>query len=320
MSTELVLPGQVTATSLRLPETFTFEQWCEIGDTLASAVEGVQWWLSDWWAFGQHHYGERARWALEQEQWAFKTLRNAGSVARAFAETSRRRDALSYSHHVEVAALPPTEADELLDRAEAERWSVMTLRTAVRQRQSAERLGLAAAEAPALAAMGRFQVIYADPPWRYEHARPREAVENHYPTMELEEICALEVPAADDSIVFLWATGPKDREAHAVLDAWGFDYRTQMVWFKPSIGMGYYVRVQHELLLIARRGDLPVPAEDTRPPSVVEAPRGEHSEKPALFYDLIETMYPGLAYVELFARTARPGWVAWGNQVPAAGA
>jgi N6-adenosine-specific RNA methylase IME4 len=83
---------------------------------------------------------------------------------------------------------------------------------------------------------------------------------------------------------------------------------------KDQIGMGYYARQQHEHLLIAKCGNLPVPEPQNRPESVVYAPRGEHSAKPEQFYDLIERMYPGLSYVELFARSARPGWTAWGNQ------
>jgi N6-adenosine-specific RNA methylase IME4 len=89
------------------------------------------------------------------------------------------------------------------------------------------------------------------------------------------------------------------------------------VWVKDRIGMGWYVRGRHEFLLIARRGDMPTPAEADRPDSVIEAPRERHSEKPSAAYDLIERMYPGAPKVELFARRHRPGWVAWGDEVAA---
>lgn len=175
-------------------------------------------------------------------------------------------------------------------------------------------------EAPPLDdAVGVYPILYADPPWRYEHVETENrAIENHYPTMTIEEICSLPVRAvsADDSVLFLWATSPKLAEAMKVIDAWGFDYRTCMVWVKDKIGMGYYARQRHELLLIARRGELPVPEPENRPDSVLVAPRLEHSAKPPEFYDLIERMYPGQRYLELFARTAREGWVAWGNQAP----
>jgi N6-adenosine-specific RNA methylase IME4 len=162
----------------------------------------------------------------------------------------------------------------------------------------------------------RYAVLYADPPWRYDFSETEtRRIENHYPTMENDEIAQLAVPAADDAILFMWATNPKLREAFAVLDGWGFEYVTNMVWIKDRIGMGYYARSRHELLLIAKRGSLPKPEPASRPDSVIEAPREEHSAKPPLVYDLIDAMYPGFAKIELFARSQRNGWDAWGNEV-----
>lgn len=115
--------------------------------------------------------------------------------------------------------------------------------------------------------LGRFPVIYADPPWQYEHVKTSSrAVENHYPTLSLGEICALPVHrlATDDAVLFLWATSPKLFEAMTVLHCWGFTYRTCMVWVKDRIGMGDYVRQRHELLLIGRRGSIPVPLPENR--------------------------------------------------------
>jgi N6-adenosine-specific RNA methylase IME4 len=169
----------------------------------------------------------------------------------------------------------------------------------------------------------RYPVIYADPPWRYENppmGATNRAIENHYPTMDLAEICALPLRdlATDDAILFLWATAPKLAECMAVVTAWGFVYRTCMVWVKDQIGMGYHARNQHEILLIGKRGEIPPPAPENRPSSVLHAPRGEHSAKPDAFHGLIERMYPDLPRIELFARAARPGWAAWGNQANAA--
>jgi N6-adenosine-specific RNA methylase IME4 len=168
---------------------------------------------------------------------------------------------------------------------------------------------------PPLNEIGPFTVVYADPPWRYEHGDPARAPENHYPTMSLDEIKALEVPACDDAALFLWGTSLLP-VALEVMAAWGFRYETKMVWVKPSIGMGYWVRQQDELLLIGVRGDLRCPDPEDRPSSVVMAPRTEHSVKPAEFYSRIERMFPLASRVELFARQRRDGWAAWGNQVP----
>jgi hypothetical protein len=100
-----------------------------------------------------------------------------------------------------------------------------------------------------------------------------------------------------------------------VVEAWGFEYRTQIVWVKPSIGTGKFVRQRHELLLICRRGEHPAPNAQNLPNSVIEAPRGKHSEKPEVFLEIIERMYPDSKKIELFRRgQARSEWVAWGNE------
>ncbi len=162
-------------------------------------------------------------------------------------------------------------------------------------------------------------VLLVDPPWKYDFS-PTDSceIENQYPTMTLEAICALDVAGVStpDAVLFLWATSPKLAEAFEVLNSWGFAYRTCAIWDKGAIGCGYYFRQQHELLLVATRGKLPAPEPSTRPPSVFQAPRGKHSEKPEAVYEFIEVAYPNLSKRELFARRQRPGWLsAWGNQV-----
>jgi N6-adenosine-specific RNA methylase IME4 len=141
-----------------------------------------------------------------------------------------------------------------------------------------------------------------------------------YPTMDLESICALPVKdlAFEDSILFLWATAPKLAESLKVVEAWGFNYRTSMIWAKDKIGMGYFARNQHEQLLVATRGKIPAPDANVRYSSIINAPRGAHSEKPDEFYEIIESQYPDLAKIELFARNPRDGWARWGNQADAA--
>lgn len=167
--------------------------------------------------------------------------------------------------------------------------------------------------------VGAYAVLYADPPWRYEHpVSTSRAIENQYPTMTLGELLDLQPPAAPDSVLFMWATSPKLADALTLMSAWGFEYRTCMVWVKDRIGMGYYARQQHELLLIGRRGKLGVPREPARPASVIYAPRARHSEKPKQVYGVIEAMYPDATRIEMFARSARPDWDAWGNEAPEA--
>lgn len=169
------------------------------------------------------------------------------------------------------------------------------------------------------AGLGRFPVILADPPWRYDEgtADPSRKVENQYPTMALEDICALPVEeqlVTDDAVLFLWATAPLLPEALDVMDSWGFEYMTGAVWDKVKVGMGYWFRGRHEHLLIGARGVPPKPSPKSLSPSIVVSQRGRHSEKPSEVHKLIETYYPELPRVELFARAARPGWFVWGDE------
>lgn len=170
--------------------------------------------------------------------------------------------------------------------------------------------------------LGKFSVIYADPPWRYEHGTPgRQDIENVYPTMSLDEIKNLPIDeiAMSRCILFLWCPNPKMGEAVEVIRSWGFNYRTNFVWVKDRMGQGYYTRQQHEMLMIAVRGDMPAPDPENRFVSVIESPRRAHSQKPYEVYDMIEAMYPDLRKVELFARNEYPGWVSWGNEVTVGG-
>ena len=186
----------------------------------------------------------------------------------------------------------------------------------VRRAQRAEQAG----KAPALESVGGgYQVILADPPWRYEFSPTiSRAAENQYETMPLDDICALPMTdiAAPDAVLFLWVPPAMVvHAAHQVLEAWGFKARAQAVWVKPSVGTGFYFRNRHENLILAVRGTPPVPASENVLDSVIEAPRGRHSEKPAEVHERIERMYPGWRKVELFARQTRRGWTAWGDEI-----
>lgn len=161
---------------------------------------------------------------------------------------------------------------------------------------------------------GTYDIIYADPPWKY-YLQLRGDSELHYNTMPMDEISELEVPSADNAVLFLWATNPKLPQALEVMDRWGFTYKTNLVWIKDKIGTGYYFRAKHELLLLGTKGNIPAPMEHCRPHSVLNSPRREHSQKPDEIYEYIEVMYPGRSYLELFARNEREGWISWGDEL-----
>ena len=138
--------------------------------------------------------------------------------------------------------------------------------------------------------------------------------------MPIEEILALsaEELATPDAMLFLWAPPSFIKKGIATLEAWGFELATSMVWVKDRIGTGIYVRQRHEYLLLGKRGQPITPRPGSQPDSVIEAPRQKHSAKPDQIYDLIEKMYPDLPKIELFCRSPRSGWDAWGNQAEAA--
>jgi N6-adenosine-specific RNA methylase IME4 len=193
--------------------------------------------------------------------------------------------------------------------------------TQEKQKHRAEREHTLGTQQQALPS-ARYGVIYADPPWRFE-PRSREtgmdrAADNHYPTMTIEEIEVLAVPAADDAVLFLWATAPMLLQALDVMEAWDFEYKSHFIWNKDRIANGFWNRNKHEMLLIGTRGSIPCPAPGEQYPSVIDAAVGEHSVKPFAFREMIEEYYPTLPKLEMFAREAFEGWTAWGNEMPQA--
>ena len=168
-----------------------------------------------------------------------------------------------------------------------------------------------------------FSVIYADPPWQYSNSGWAGSAESHYPTMHIDDICALgnKIKTSENAALLLWATNPLLPEAFKVMKAWGFEYKSNMVWVKDKSVYGplpQYVYGRHELLLIAVKGSFrPITMLD----SVLEQAKGRHSEKPRM-YASIETMYPDQHYLELFAREveARTNWTFWGGEVEYASA
>ena len=134
----------------------------------------------------------------------------------------------------------------------------------------------------------------ADPPWRYGNTSTRGAAEDHYPTMTIEELCDLDIArerAADQAHLYLWATAGHLPEAFKVMEAWGFTYKTYLVWVKPQMGMGNYFRISTELVLFGVKGGMRT--QDMGIMNYFTAPRGKHSSKPQAFYDLVAKASPG---------------------------
>lgn len=170
-----------------------------------------------------------------------------------------------------------------------------------------------------------YRVILADPPWRFENwseSGERKSASSHYSCLTKEELRRLPVGhlAADDCALFCWATFPVLEQALDLIRAWGFRYSTvAFTWAKRTqldtgwhMGLGYTTRANAEICILATNGRLGLPKRrDVR--SLIVEPIREHSRKPDRVRSDIEALFDG-PYVELFARSRRPGWDAWGNE------
>ncbi len=173
----------------------------------------------------------------------------------------------------------------------------------------------------------QFATILADPPWRFQNRTGKVAPEHQrlrrYPTMSLEEICSMPVSShvTEKSHLYLWIPNALLREGFAVMDAWGFTYKTNIVWAKvrrdggpDGRGVGFYFRNVTEILLFGVRGKLRTGAAGRRQVNMISSRKREHSRKPDEIYGVVESCSPG-PFLELFARVPRSGWRQWGDEV-----
>jgi N6-adenosine-specific RNA methylase IME4 len=173
--------------------------------------------------------------------------------------------------------------------------------------------------------MKRYNIIYADPPWkrdRWSDKAQFKSGEKHYPTMTIEELCALPVSelAEDNALLFMWVVGFELRGAMEVMKAWGFEYKTiAFNWVKTNadtsifMGLGHWTRQNSEICLMGKRGKPKRVRADVM--QVIIAPRMRHSKKPLEVRERIVNLAGDLPRVELFARGRVGGWDAWGNEV-----
>ncbi len=174
----------------------------------------------------------------------------------------------------------------------------------------------------------RFRTVYADPPWQFANRTGKMAPEHRrlhrYPTMTIEEICALPVGEvlADQAHLYLWVPNALVGWGLKVMEEWGFTYKTNIVWYKirkdggpDGRGVGFYFRNVTELLLFGTKGHFRTLAPGRRQVNLIASHKREHSRKPDEMYLLIERCSPG-PYLELFARHVRPGWMQWGDEIP----
>lgn len=175
---------------------------------------------------------------------------------------------------------------------------------------------------------GPFGTILADPPWRFQNRTGKVAPEHRrlrrYATMPTHRIASLPIGevSADPSHLYLWVPNALLREGLAVMEAWGFTYKANLVWYKvrkdggpDGRGVGFYFRNVTELLLFGVKGSLRTAKPGRTQVNLVATRKREHSRKPDEMYDVIEVCSPG-PYLELFARYHRDGWASWGDELP----
>lgn len=183
----------------------------------------------------------------------------------------------------------------------------------------------------------KYDIIYADPPWDYggkmQYDKSSIKSENEgfkknifisaaafkYPTVKLNDLKKLDVKSisAEDSLLFLWTTGPQLANSIELGKAWGFEYKTiAFVWDKMIHNPGQYTLSQTELCLVFKKGRIPKPRGARNVRQLIQFQRGEHSEKPESVIEGITRMFPTQKKIELFARNNYNGWDNWGLEIP----
>ena len=167
-----------------------------------------------------------------------------------------------------------------------------------------------------------YEVLSIDPPWRFRtwsETNQQKSASRHYDLMRIEEIKALPVRdlAQGDCLLLLWCTAPMLPEALDCMSAWGFKYKSNMIWRKVTIngkskmGTGYWARSMHEQVLIGAIGK---PRKFSAFPSLFDGIAREHSRKPEEYYQLVEKHTTGVRRADVFSRESRPGWDSFGNE------
>ena len=263
---------------------------------------------------GANQYQAKATPRSQEQKTKAEVIREAGFTPK---QVQRFQILAAHPEIVEQAKAEARENDDIVSRSLVLNMVKAKVKKDEREAAKAEQINRprSARYVDIYSTDKKYRVIYADPPWSYndkqDTAQLGGAVK-HYPTMPLEDICAIPIPAAKEAVLFLWTTSPMLEDAFKVINAWGFRYKSSFIWDKVAHAMGHYNSVRHEFLLIATRGSC-TPDEPRLLDSVVSIERTEHSRKPKEFRDMIDMLYPIGERLELFAREAAEGWDAWGN-------
>jgi N6-adenosine-specific RNA methylase IME4 len=293
----------------------SLEGWRAALEFACASHEGSPYWIGDLMAYSdsREDWRDKIDQAMVVTGLALQTLKNLGYISR-HVEEHERLLAPTPAHAAEVASLERPEQTKYLENARAEGLTVREMRLQIRADRRRRIIdGQAQLE-------GMYRVIYADPSWPYGDRPPSGVgVEEHYPTMTIEDLCKLPVQAhaLPDSVLLMWTTAPvilQHPGPREVGEAWGFTYKQQYIWDKVERNWGNYTGGNHEILTIWTRGSCLPDVQIDLPDSVQVIRKSEvHSAKPEEFRRLIEKHWTHGPYLELFGRERVEGWAVFGN-------
>lgn len=245
--------------------------------------------------------------AMDQGEIAIST---AAILTKATPEEQRQAAAYP-AMAVSIAKATKIKEREIKEAAKQQKQAVSEEKKQARINDINAQAALISESAPEIPA-GPFHVISIDPPWPYgtEYDPHGRRAANPYPEMSLEDIAGLEIPAADDCVLWLWTTHKFMRHSFGLLDKWGFRDVAILTWVKDRMGLGAWLRSQTEYCIMAVKGSPPVQLSNQT--TVIHGPLREHSRKPDAFYDLVNGLCVG-AKLDYFSREKREGWAQVGN-------
>ena len=298
-----LLGPYVTTTSLSLPDDMSRDKWEDAGCVLKQIESGMQWWIGDWWAFGERKWGTGQQ-ICEALGFSYATVTTYASISRSYESLSRLKD-LTHKHHQIAAPLDEPQRSEILAWADNTKASTRELKTAIR--------ALLAEPTPP-PPENTYSTLVIDPPWQIEkiarEVRPNQ-VEMDYQMLSVDDIVALNCGewAHDDAHLYLWTTHKYLPDAFAIALAWGFRYQCLMTWVKKVGITPFSWMYSTEHVLFCKRGSLDLLANGKR--LDFSAKVSGHSRKPEAFYDLVREVSPG-PRLDIFSRQTYEGFDTWG--------
>lgn len=301
---------ELNKTNLTFKRDVSKDEWMSVFQALKQVEGCIQFWIGDCLAYRQQKWGMYDD-VAEETGYEKETLKKYKKISERV-ETSLRRPELSFSHHEQVAFIPPEKQELFLNKAVEENLSVRDLKREIQKEKFNDY------KTPKLPD-GKYSVIYADPAWPVGSIvmdKWESPIGDKYPVMSIDEIKNLPIRelSADDCSLFIWTTHTFLPDCLNIIKEWEFKYFCLITWDK---GNGWTQNGFHkmtELLLYAYKGKMNIDQYGKAIPTLISENKTFHSKKPDSIRDLIKSKTPE-GRLELFARNKYDGWTAWGNEI-----